>query len=320
MKTDDPTRTRTLIVVVLYGMKPHESSSVQCLQNAIVSHPAIQDAYDLLLWDNSPDAPGEAAELKIPYRYHWATDNDGVSGAFNGAVDVCEREGYAFMLLLDQDTEVTVEYLEGMQAQREIFDDDQDVAAVAPLLFDRDMQLSPKRVRLFRDMPVAPAPARLLEGEVFAANSGVMVRVSSLLAIGGYSLDFWMDHSDMYVFHQFHLRGWRIFLAADLRLQHSMTMLDYDTRMTPARYDNFLHAEQAFIDLYKNGLENAAQLLRLLIRSVRQRRYRDKIYSTMTLRFLLKRLKTSKTKRLQAWKQRRFTRQRSIDMAKQSQA
>jgi hypothetical protein len=97
-----------------------------------------------------------------------------------------------------------------------------------------------------------------------------------------------------------------------------MTMLDYDARMTPSRYDNFLYAEQAFIDLYKSGLENAAQLLRLLIRAVRQRRYRDKVYSLMTLKFLLQRLRTSQSTRLIAWKQRRFLREGSVDMATRS--
>jgi len=317
MKTDDSAGNRTLIVVVIYRVQPHESSSVQCLQEALVSHPALRDDYDLLLWDNSPDPPGHAPQLKIPYRYHRANDNDGVSGAFNGAAAVCSREGYPFMLLLDQDTDFTPAYLEEMCAQRKRFEHELDVAAIVPLLFDRDVQLSPKRVRLFRDTPVAPAPARFLEGEVFAANSGVMVRVSSLLAIGGYSLDFWLDHSDMYVFHQFYLRGWRTYLAADLRLQHSMTMLDYDARMTAARYDNFLQAEQAFIDLYKSGLENAVQLIRLLVRSVRQRRYRDKIYSQMTLKYLFLRLTTSKARRLSAWKAHRSTRQQPMDIATQ---
>jgi hypothetical protein len=200
-----------------------------------------------------------------------------------------------------------------MLRYREDVGGDGRIAAIAPLLFHGDFPLSPQQVLRFRHAPVAPEPARILEGEVFAANSGVLMRVSALEAIGGYSLDFWLDHSDMYVFHQLYLQGKRIFLAASLRLQHNMTMLDYDGRMTPERYDNFLHAEQAFIDLYKNGSENAVQVLRLLGRVVHQRRYRNRIYSRMTWKFLLRRLTTSKTARLQAWKRRALERQRAGD-------
>jgi hypothetical protein len=146
------------------------------------------------------------------------------------------------------------------------------------------------------------APSRILDGETFAANSGVLFRVKSLGHVGGYSLDFWLDHSDMYIFHQLYLSGLRVYLAADLRLQHDMTMLDYDGRMTPERYNNFLHAEQAFIDLYKGMLENWVQVLRLSARVVRQRRYRNGNYSRMTLGFLLRRLTAGKAKRLARWK------------------
>jgi hypothetical protein len=184
------------------------------------------------------------------------------------------------------------------------------VAAIVPLLLDQDFQLSPQQLLRFRQVPVAPDRSRLLEGEVFAANSGAMLRVADLLAIGGYSVDFWLDHSDMYVFHQFYLQGKRIFLAADLRLQHSMTMLDYDARMTPERYDNFLHAEQAYIDLFKGSIQNAVQILRLLGRAIRQRRYRNRVYTRMTWKFLVHRLLSSKASRLRAWSERSVQRQK----------
>ena len=84
-----------------------------------------------------------------------------------------------------------------------------------------------------------------------------------------------------------------------------MTMLDYDGRMTPERYGNFLAAEQAFFDLYRDGRQSAVQMLRLAARVWRQRRYRNPVFSQMTRRFLQWRLTTSKKTRLEQWRQMR---------------
>jgi hypothetical protein len=256
--SSDQASGRTLIAVVLYRTVPQESETVRGVVSALRSSADLRAAYELLLWDNTPEALAAPPRLDVPCQYQHATTNNGVAGAFNGAMDVCINNGYQWMLMLDQDTEVTSEYLMGMLHHRDTIGADSRIAAIAPLLFHGDFQLSPQQVLRFRHAPVTPKPARILGGEAFAANSGVLIRVAALSAIGGYSVDFWLDHSDMYVFHQLHLQGKAIYLATDLHLQHSMTMLDYDGQMTPERYDNFLHAEQAFLDLYKSFSENAA--------------------------------------------------------------
>jgi GT2 family glycosyltransferase len=297
-----------LIVVVLYRVSPLESETVRETAKALVASSDLRDAYRLLLWDNSSDPLPALPELGVDCSYHHATVNDGIAGAANEAADICRDSGYDWLLLLDQDTRVTAEFLSGMLAYRRQLEGDDRIAAIVPLLEDDGILLSPQRVLRYRNVPVMAAAPRTLEGEVFAANSGVVMRVSALDAIGGYSLDFWLDHSDMYVFHQLYLRGMQVFLAADLHLQHNMAMQDYDQRMTPSRYENFLHAEQAFIDLYKSAGENAVQIMRLLARAVRQRRYRDRTYSRMTWNFLLRRLVSSKAARLRAWQLRTMER------------
>jgi GT2 family glycosyltransferase len=303
------TDERCLILVVLYRIAPMESETVRGLVSALLASDRLREAYPVLIWDNSPEQSTAVTAFEVECEYRHAASNHGIAGACNAAAALCEERDYRWMLVLDQDTQVTAAYLLGMLHHLAANDGDSRVAAIVPLLFEGDFLLSPQRVLRFRQQPVEPGPSRVLEGEVFAANSGVLLRVADLQAVGGYSLDFWLDHSDMYIFHQFHLRGKRIYLAADLRLQHSMTMLDYDARMTPERYDNFLHAEQAFIDLFKGPMQNAVQALRLLMRVMRQRRYRNRVFSRMTWRFLLWRLRASKATRLRRWKERSDARQ-----------
>ena len=299
---------KTLIVVVLYDASSErtrrDARTLRCLEYLFKQSGDLGDRYSVLIWDNSPE-PSREELLSSSHEYVHSSRNDGVAGAYNGAAALCERYGYRWMMLLDQDTEVSLAYLDGMQRHRDEVDRNVKVAAIAPLLYEGNFQLSPHSVRKHRAIPVTKKVPGVLEAEAFAANSGLLIRVAALQEIGGYSLDFWLDYSDMYVFHQFYSRGMKLYLAQDLRLEHSMTMLDYDARMSPERYGNFLHAEQAFADLYKTRTQNAIQVLRLAARVVRQRKYRNKIYSRLTLAFLLWRLRTPRGRRQKSWLQRK---------------
>jgi hypothetical protein len=128
--------------------------------------------------------------------------------------------------------------------------------------------------------------------------------VTDLLEIGGFSDAFWLDYSDWYVFHQFFLRKKLVWRAADIKLQHSMTVMDYDNLMTPSRYRNYIAAEGAFNDLYKGPLENAVQTLRLFVRAIRQRwRFKNPEFSRITWKYFLARFFAFRKTRLRRWRQ-----------------
>jgi hypothetical protein len=142
------------------------------------------------------------------------------------------------------------------------------------------------------------------DGEAAAINSGTLLRVRDLLDIGGYSPEFWLDYSDWYVFHQLYLQGRRVWRAANIQLQHSMTVMDYDGLMSLDRYRNFLAAEEAFNDLYKGRIENLVQTVRLAARVVKQRlKFQNPEFSRITRNHLLRRLFTSKKARIRFWRE-----------------
>ena len=105
----------TLIVVVLYrspGVDETGSDLVtlRCLEAIYADRREILAGYRILLWDNSPQR-WDSRELTLPCEYRHAASeglpNDGVSGAYNAALQACIRDGCQWILLLDQDTEVT---------------------------------------------------------------------------------------------------------------------------------------------------------------------------------------------------------------------
>lgn len=279
--TKSGARPHILIVVVIYRTVFASSETLAGLTAAFTANPALLDAMEVLVWDNSPEAIPQP-ELPFAFAYRHAGENRGVAGAYNEAARLAQERGCIWMLLFDQDTQVTEEFLRGMDTCGRKLAAEQEIAAAAPFLYAGSFQLSPRRITVLNQPPIPSDRSYIERRRMFAANSGTLMRVAALLKIGGYSLDFWLDHSDIYVFHQFHRRGLGIFIAADLRLEHQIAMLDYDRRMTPERYSNFLGAEAAFDARHNGWLQRTVQTLRLPVRALRQRRYQNKAYSRMT--------------------------------------
>ena len=292
-----------LMVVVLYRTTFEASKTLAGLTQAIQEDPTLLRGFDLLVWDNSP-APIESALLPFPFRYHHARQNEGVAGAYNGAARMAREQSAAWLLLLDHDTSVTGDFLRSLRHHAEEAGGDEGIAAIAPFLYGGERAgkfvVSPRLWRFARHVALPrPAAAYTERRLLFAANSGTLVRVSALEAIGGYSSRFWLDYSDIYVFQRFHERGFGVRIAGDLALEHEVAMLDYDSRMSPARYATYLAAESAFLDLYRGPLERLLHLLRLTARVVRQRRFADGTFSRMTVHELWRRLRTGRSARLQ---------------------
>ncbi len=294
---------RILAVMVRYKMELAESETARGLCAAFAADPALASAYELLIWDNSPE-PLANPRLPIPFAYRHSGRNVGVSGAYNGAMAVAAERGAAWMLLLDQDTTVIAKFLRGMARHAGAMQGELTVAAIAPTVRVGEFTASPRRqLRFNRSRPYPAGEVGLAFGEAGLCNSGALVRTAALAEIGGFSTDFWLDYSDGYVFHQLFLREKKIWRAADVELEHEMTMLDYDRLMAPSRYRNFCYAETAFYDLYRDGLDNAAQTLRLVVRAVKQRlKFKNPDFSRLTAQQFLYRLCVPKRERIRIWK------------------
>jgi GT2 family glycosyltransferase len=295
-------QSQILAVVVRYKTPIAESQTLQGLAHILAADPVLADVYRVLVWDNSPEALVNP-ELPRSFEYRHSEQNLGVSGAYNSAMAFAEAEGQTWMLLLDQDSKLTGAFLHTMYRHSQVLKDRTDIAVIFPTVKVGQTIMSPKR-QLFMRATVYEPMSRMLEGYAIGINSGSVMRVTSLRKIGGFSTDFWLDYSDLYVLHQFHLNGARIWYAADAAMQHEMTIMDYDRLMEPWRYENFSFAETAFHDLYKGRLENGLHDLRLLARTIRQRlRYKNPVFSQIAWAQLLYRLRVPRKRRLARWKQ-----------------
>ncbi len=293
-----------LAVVVLYKRSPQQSQTIQSLSQVLERNPGLKTQVRVLLWDNSP-APLTIGSLPFSYDLSSAGRNVGTSGAYNYAMEFAEGLRCPWLLLLDQDTTVSDEFLLGMLGYGEKFRDASEIASVVPFIFSHGTLVSPRRLRSFNRVQQIPVTfSGICKDKAYAVNSATLMRVTALREVGGYSDEFWLDLSDVYVFQALHRRGKYMYIAGDLRLVHSIASMDFDKEMSPERYRNFMAAESAYIDLYLSPLERSAQLLRLFVRTIRQyRRYQNKIFSRITWEYFLQRLLRTRAGRLERWRE-----------------
>jgi GT2 family glycosyltransferase len=293
-----------LAVVVLYKRSPQESQTIRSLIQVFQRNPRLKASVRVLLWDNSPIS---SAEVSLPFSFDLrsAQCNVGTSGAYNYAMEFAESLQCPWLLLLDQDTTLSDEFLLGMVAYAEKFRDELEIATVVPFIFSHGALVSPRRLRSFNRLQQIPLTFRgLYKDRAYAVNSATLMRVAALRHVGGYSDEFWLDLSDVYVFQALYRAGNYMYIAGDLHLEHSIASMDFDNEMSPERYRNFMAAESAFIDLYLSPLERLAQLFRLLWRTSRQYlRYDNKIFSGITWEYFLQRLFRTRAGRLESWRQ-----------------
>jgi GT2 family glycosyltransferase len=291
-------------VVVLYKRAPEQSQTINSLAAVFANDPALLDSIRIVLWDNSPTTI-QQPQLPFPFQFGHAGRNVGTSGAYNYALESAEAEGSPWLLLLDQDTTIAAEFLPRMLEYSQLLQGQEEIGSVVPFIYSHGSLVSPRTLGYFNHVGhIARTSTGIYRQRAFAVNSASLMRVSALREIGGYSDDFWLDLSDVYVFQEMYRKGRYLFIAGDLTLQHSITSMDFDKDMAPDRYRNFLAAESAFVDLYSSAPERAGHLLRLLWRAVRQRRqHRKKEFSRMTFEYFWRRLFDSRTKRIQSWRE-----------------
>jgi GT2 family glycosyltransferase len=295
---------KILAIVVRYKMPLEQSQTLISLAEAFSSRPELLEEFGVLLWDNSTTRL-EDPKLSFPFHYGFSEKNLGVSGAYNHASSYAESVGCPWLLLLDQDTTVTADYLQRMLSHVKEMESDQTIATIVPFVRSHDTLVSPRKFgRLIRNHQIPRSVSGVYGEDAYAVNSGTVMRVSALRSVGGYSEEFWLDLSDAYIFQALYRDGKRMYIAGDVELAHSVASMDFDRHMTPERYRSFLAAENMYLATYRSRLVNLAQTIWLVARAGRQyRRYKNKEFARITLSFLWQRIFWSKSASVTKWRE-----------------
>ncbi|MDQ2657417.1 MAG: glycosyltransferase, partial [Bacteroidota bacterium] len=141
--------------------------------------------------DNSPH-PSPFSSKNVTYRHDPL--NHGVSTAYNTASVYAESKHKNWMLFLDQDTTVTVNFFEELLAA---IDAHRETVAFVPRLSDQKGVVSPFYFAFGRGKRINTEPSPLSLSRHRFINSGLLVKLSAFRAVGGYDPEIPLDFSDI---------------------------------------------------------------------------------------------------------------------------
>lgn len=253
------------IVIVLYQVKAADSLTIQTLQQILASN-ILPELRQIIVYDNSPmkDTPVFTDER---FTYYFAEGNQGLAKVYNYVWPKSLSAGCHWLITLDQDTKVTNEYF--IAVINEIKKANEQVAVIAPVIYDKTQQISPVRSDTLRPLHTSlPTGGEIYHSRVMVINSAAVVSLSFLQQIAGYNESFPLDYLDHWLCWKVYQEKRQIKVLREA-LHHQLSVLDYKGSMNLERYQQILNAENHFYMKYEVRMVSEYKR-QLLLRSAKQ--------------------------------------------------
>jgi len=270
-------------VVVIYKCRLEESRTLRSLLSSGKERKDLTQRIALLIYDNSPVPQLHRMDESIfgSIEYHHPGENRGLSGAYSEALSMARDSGIEWLLLLDQDTVLNVDFLSAlMEAIASSLP--AEVCAIVPKVVQEEKILSPQFLTRFRRHHLLPGFAGVHSKPIAALNSGACMRVKAVMAVGGFPRDYWLDYLDHIMFYRLQAGGGRVWIL-DVKLQHRLSFQNIEKEMSVTRYRGLLAAEWGYIR--ESGADGGtwAHRLRLIKRALGQAlRLNNKAYAMLS--------------------------------------
>jgi GT2 family glycosyltransferase len=265
-----PSPASILAVIVLYNCQLWQSQCVSSLIQILNGDPALAKHFSLVLYDNSPQPQSLEVAGELPIHYVHDASNGGLAPAYNFALERAESEGRDWLLLFDQDTALTVDFLVELVALATTLQGQINVAAIVPKLLVKGIVYSPAThfIDVLRGQFSRPTPNTydtllgIQERRLNVYNSASTLRVSALRSIGAFPKEFWLDYLDHTVFHTLFVKGYSIYVM-HASLEHEQS--DEDLQSVPSwRHHNVLRAQTLFVKRTGNPIDQLLYRIWLL--------------------------------------------------------
>jgi len=287
-----------LAVIVLYKRRAAESSTFATLsQAARMAGSSVR----LLIFiaDNTPGSV-ERDETTEDIRLRTYPENPGLAKPYNDALEIAERDGFPWLLTLDQDTHLPPDFLTKLVPYIHEYGRDERVSTIVPRIFDEGRLISPFRfVGGFWPRVLPQSAQGIAKRHCSALNSSSLHRVSALREIDGFDARFPLHNSDTDLFMRLDKAGKRVVVASDIRVDHELSILRREARMSPERYRQNLMDECAFWDLRMSAAGRMERLVRLMGRVCKgYLRHEDRAFQDVTMGEIKRRLFTRRRTRV----------------------
>lgn len=252
-----------LIVVVLYKINLDNSLTYNSLLKVFNETPDILSSVKCIMYDNSPSRMYDYTKNKFAYEYVHDCENGGLAAAYNYALNAAITNNYDWILLLDQDSILSSDFMKISIDNLKEKKIDENVVAVVPKVICNNRVISPSK-DIFGTI-LNSKVSGICDFPITAINSGSFIKTSFLKEIGGFNKIFKLDSLDHWLFHIIYSCGKSVFIS-DTMIEHELSVTDFNKYMSVERYENILRAEALFLRLYKSRKDNLLYIIRLLAR------------------------------------------------------
>ncbi|MEE3484263.1 MAG: glycosyltransferase family 2 protein [Bacteroidales bacterium] len=255
---------KIFIVLVLYKQKLVESISFQSLQKHIDD---LHMDYQLFVYNNSPESNAFDGIDDPNIVTFNAQSNQKLLGAYNEALKRAQNEGFNWILLLDQDSELNKEYF--VQINEHIANIGDKVAALVPHTSHKGTHISPSEYSSFAGPfgRITPYSGKLSTHKYLSGiNSCTVLRTEAITDIGGFSPEFTLDCMDFMYFYQLYIKGWKV-QPINVEIEHELSILSLND-MGLERYTDYMKACAKFAKETKTSISVAFKI-RTILRSIK---------------------------------------------------
>jgi hypothetical protein len=246
-----------LFVVTLYGVSMDDSQTVHSLRQFRDKHPGIH----LLILDNTPGGKAGRSWIDGETDYVSFGENKGLAQAYETAFHIAKATGYRFLVLLDQDSEVSSGFLHALNGVAN--QGNSSVAIWCPDVICNGKPVSPYSLNMLGWPNFRSGTA----SNVYGINSFSVVNVRFIELIGGFEHFYWLDCLDSWLYEQAHLSYWSI-KRLETSVDHDLSLVS--GKITLARLQNIAFYESCFALEYGSGGRILGTIFRLILRGIKR--------------------------------------------------
>jgi GT2 family glycosyltransferase len=259
---------KIIAISVLYKCEIKNSKTINSLIRNYNQNSKSFENFKLVIFDNGPFDQNDNLSLPFEFSYVINEDNPGLAVAYNYALDYGIINYFDWILLLDQDSVLPVNFIQELTDNLNLISEVSKIKAVVPKMYYQNHFFSPSKV-LYGGIhrPININARGIYPAEIFAIASGCLIKISFLKKIGGFNKLFWLDCLDRWLFLMIYKDGGGVFIS-DSKIEHDLSVLNYKDFINEERYENIMMHETLFIKIYKSYGENFIYSLRLISRAI----------------------------------------------------
>ena len=267
------------LVVVLYKCSLEDSETIKTLQKN------LNKKISLFVYDNSPVKQYEDNNFvfnQFEIEYLHDSENSGLSTAYNFALRKALAEGKNWLLLMDQDTFFTKEFIDEISTLnfKKI---SENVGAIIPKVFSVEKNIISPAKMMTGGLckPINIEPGISLQ-PITGINSGTLIKTDLIQRIGGFNSLLPLDMLDHWYFREIYKLS-KVVLVLETNIIQDLSVAgNFEETVSINRYKNILQAEKIFL---KNDglLAKIIFNLRLIRRALKQIKFKNKEYFKTTI-------------------------------------